>query len=109
MESSEDAIIGKNLDGTITSWNKAAERLFGYSAADVLGKPVSVLIPPESTDEMLAILERVRRGEQVHHFETVQVRKDGTRVDVSLSVSPVKDSQGRVVGAAKIARDITRQ
>jgi PAS domain S-box-containing protein len=109
VESSEDAIVSKTLGGVITSWNGAAERLFGYTAVEAVGRPVSLLAPPERPDEMPAILERVHRGERVEHYETVRVRKDGTRVHVSLSVSPVKDASGRIVGAAKIARDTSER
>ena len=107
MESSDDAIISKTLDGIITSWNPAAERLFGYRAEEILGRPISVLMPPERSDDMEAILGRIRRGEKVDHYETVRVSKDGRLIPVSLSVSPVKDGDGRIVGAAKIARDIS--
>jgi PAS domain S-box-containing protein len=107
VESSDDAIISKNLEGVITSWNPAAERLFGYRAEEIVGKPISVLMPVERHDDMEAILGRIRRGERVDHYETVRVSKEGRKIAVSLSVSPVKDSSGRIVGAAKIVRDIT--
>jgi PAS domain S-box-containing protein len=107
VESSDDAIIGKTLDGRIASWNRGAERLYGYSAAEIVGKPLSVLVPPEHPDELPAIMDRVRRGEHIDHFETVRVRKDGSRVEVSLTISPIRDAEGKVVGASKIARDIT--
>ena len=107
VESSDDAIISKTLTGIITSWNPAAERLFGYSAAEIIGRSISVLMPPERHDDMESILTRVRRGQRVDHFETVRVSKGGRRIPVSLSVSPVKDGSGRIVGAAKIARDIS--
>ena len=107
VESSDDAIISKDLSGIITSWNKSAERLFGYTAQEAVGKPVTLLIPPERFDEEPTILDRVRRGERIDHYETVRRRKDGTLLDVSLTVSPVTDSQGQIVGASKIARDIT--
>ena len=107
VESSDDAIISKTLEGRITSWNPAAERMFGYAAEEVLGKPISVLMPEERHDDMEAILGRIRRGERVHHYETVRVAKNGRKIPVSLSVSPVKDASGRIVGAAKIARDIS--
>ncbi len=107
VESSDDAIISKTLTGVITSWNPAAERLFGYTAAEVIGRPISMLMPPERHDDMESILHRVRRGERVDHFETVRISKAGRRIPVSLSVSPVKDDKGRIVGAAKIARDIS--
>jgi PAS domain S-box-containing protein len=107
VESSDDAIISKTLEGIITSWNPAAERLFGYRAEEILGRPISVLMPPERHDDMEAILGRIRQGEKVDHYETVRISKDGRHIDVSLSVSPVKDGAGRIVGAAKIARDIS--
>ncbi|HEX8355305.1 MAG TPA: PAS domain S-box protein, partial [Pyrinomonadaceae bacterium] len=107
VENSDDAIISKNLDGIILSWNPGAERLYGYTAAEAVGQPVTMLIPPDRPDEEPNILGRIRRGEPVEHYETVRVRKDGTLVDVSLTVSPVRDAEGRVVGASKIARDIT--
>jgi PAS domain S-box-containing protein len=107
VESSDDAIIGKTLDGMITSWNSGAERIFGYSAAEVVGQPISILVPPDRPDELPRILEAVRRGQRVEHFETERVRKDGRRIHISLTVSPTKDSAGRVIGASKIARDIT--
>ena len=107
VESSDDAIISKALDGTITSWNRAAERLFGYTADEIVGKPISVLMPAERYDDMESILGRIRRGERVDHYETVRVSKTGRKIAVSLSVSPVKDAHGRIVGAAKIARDIS--
>jgi PAS domain S-box-containing protein len=106
VDSSEDAIISKTLDGTITSWNPAAQRLYGWSAAEAVGRPIALLMPPDRPDELPAIMERLRRGERVEHFETVRLRKDGTRVDISVTVSPVRDAEGRVVGASAIARDI---
>ena len=107
VESSDDAIISKALDGTIQSWNPAAERLFGYTAEEMIGRPISVLMPEERHDDMESILGRIRRGERVDHYETVRVSKAGRKIDVSLSVSPVRDASGRIVGAAKIARDIS--
>ena len=107
IENSNDAIIAKDLSGMITSWNKAAERMFGYSSDEVLGKPVSMLAAPERLDEMPEILSKIRRGLGVEHYETRRRRKDGRVIDVSLTVSPVRDSRGRVIGASKIARDIT--
>ncbi|HTX36873.1 MAG TPA: ATP-binding protein [Bryobacteraceae bacterium] len=107
VESSDDAIVSKNLEGIIMSWNQGAERLFGYTAAEVVGKSINILIPPDHIEEEPGILARIRRGERVDHFETIRVRKDGSRLHVSLTISPVKDAQGRVVGASKIARDIT--
>jgi PAS domain S-box-containing protein len=109
IEHSDDAIVTKTLDGIITSWNPAAERIFGYSAEEVLGRPVTLLIPPDHIDEGPAILERLRRGERIDHYSTVRRRKDGALIDVSLSVSPIKDYSGRIIGASKIARDITAQ
>lgn len=107
VESSQDAIISKTLDGRIVSWNRAAERLYGYTPEEVIGQPVSILAPPERLDDMPRILDAIKRGERVEHFETERIRKDGTRLYVSLSVSPIKDSSGRIIGASKIARDIT--
>ncbi len=109
VESSDDAIISKDLNGIIATWNKAAERLFGYVADEMIGKSVTVLIPPERHDEEADILNRIRDGERVEHFETVRRRKDGTLVNISLTVSPVTDETGRIIGASKIARDITDQ
>jgi PAS domain S-box-containing protein len=109
VESSGDAIVSKNLDGIITSWNKGAERLFGYSATEAIGRHITLIIPSDRQDEEVLILARLRRGERVDHFETVRIRKDGATVDVSLTISPVRDNRGCVVGASKIARDITRQ
>ena len=109
VESSQDAIISKTLDAIITSWNQAAERLFGYTAAEAVGRPVTLIIPPERLDEEPAILERLRRGERVEHFETVRVAKDGRRLDISLTISPIRDLAGDIIGASKIARDITDQ
>ncbi len=107
IESSHDAIISKNLDGIIRSWNKAAERIFGYAAEEVIGLPVAILIPPDRQAEETDILRRIRRGERIDHFETVRRRKDGTLLDISLTISPVRNDKGEVVGASKIARDIT--
>jgi PAS domain S-box-containing protein len=109
VESSDDAIMTKTLDGTITSWNRGAERVFGYSAAEIIGKLILVLLPPERIDEESDILARIRRGESVEHFETVRIRKDGTRIDVSVTISPIRDGNGAIVGASKVARDITRR
>jgi len=107
--SSDDAIIGKSLDGTITAWNPGAEDLFGYSAPEALGKPIQMLLPPERSNEESEILARIGRGEHVKHFETVRVQKDGRRIDVSVTVSPIRDRTGAIVGASKIARDITER
>src|SRR6266849_4777 len=107
VESSDDAIIGKTLEGTITAWNRGAEKLFGYSSSEAVGKPIRILLPPERANEEPDILARIGRGESTEHFETVRVRKDGTYVDVSVTISPIKNSSGMIVGASKIARDIT--
>jgi PAS domain S-box-containing protein len=109
VESSGDAIVSKDLNGVIASWNQGAERLFGYTAEETIGKPVTLLIPPERHDEEQSILERIRRGESIEHFETVRRRKDGSLLDISLTVSPIRDTKGNIVGASKIARDITRR
>jgi PAS domain S-box-containing protein len=107
VESSDDAIISKDLDGIIRTWNPGAERLFGYTASEAIGQPVTILFPPGLEDEEPGILARIRRGERIHHYETVRRRKDGSLLDISLTVSPVRDGTGRIVGASKIARDIT--
>ncbi len=107
VESSDDAIIGKDLDGIIRSWNRGAERLYGYTADEVIGKPVSLLIPADHPDELPVIMERLKKGERIEHFETIRVRKDGSKVDVSLSISPIETDAGRIIGASSIARDIT--
>ena len=109
IESAEDAIISKTLDGIITSWNKGAERIFGYTADEIIGKPVLILIPEEHLDEEPAILARLRAGERIEHYETVRVRKDGTQIDISLTVSPIRGPKGEIVGASKIAREISEQ
>ena len=109
VESSNDAIVGKTLDGIITNWNQAAERLFGYSASEAVGKPITFIIPPTLYQEEKDIIGKLRQGIRIQHYETVRLRKDGTLIDVSLSISPVKDSAGKVIGAAKIARDISER
>src|ERR1700734_2330204 len=109
VASSDDAIISKNLDGFITSWNKSAERIFGYSPEEAIGQHIPLIIPPERHSEESEILARLRRGERVDHFHTVRRRKDGTLLQVSLTTSPVRDLSGRVIGASKVARDITAQ
>ena len=109
IESADDAIISKTLNGIITSWNKGAERIFGYTADEVIGKPVTILIPPDHEDEEPAILARLRAGERIEHYETIRVRKDGRLIDISLTVSPIRGPKGKIVGASKIARDITDQ
>ena len=107
VESSEDAIVSKDLNGVITSWNRAAERLFGYAADEVIGQSIRIIIPTERLAEEEVVLSAVRRGDRVDHFETQRRRKDGTLVPISLSVSPIRDEQGTVVGASKIARNIS--
>jgi PAS domain S-box-containing protein len=109
VESSDDAIITKTLDGIVTSWNPGAERVFGYSAAQAIGQPIQIVIPPDRAEEEPAILARLARGERVDHFETVRVRADGALIDVSVTISPLLDGSGRIVGASKIARDITER
>ena len=106
---SDDAIISKDLNGVIVSWNCGAQRVFGYTAEEMIGRPVNVLIPPERENEDLRILARIRRGERIDHYETVRLRKDGSLVDISLTVSPIRDSAGEVIGASKVARDITER
>ena len=107
VESSEDAILSKDLDGVILSWNDGAQRLFGYTAEEAVGRPVTLIIPLDRQNEEPAILEKIHRGERIHHFETVRRRKDGSLVDISLTISPIRNSRGEIVGASKIARDIT--
>jgi PAS domain S-box-containing protein len=107
VESTDDAIISKDLDGIIATWNKGAEKLFGYEAAEVIGLPITILFPPELQDEEAGILARIKRGERIEHYETVRQRKDGRRIPISLTVSPIQDSAGQIVGASKIARDIS--
>jgi PAS domain S-box-containing protein len=109
VESSHDAIVSKDLDGIISSWNKGAERLFGYAAEEAVGQNITLIIPPDRRDEERAIIERLTRGERVDHFETVRMRKDGSLLDVALTISPMKDAAGRIVGASKLARDITER
>ena len=109
VESSHDGIICETLDGVITNWNAGAERIFGYPASEVEGQPVSVLVPPEVANDALDIVERIKRGEQVDHIETVCLRRDGSYVDVSLTISPLKDTTGAIIGASTIARDITER
>ncbi|MBW1709759.1 MAG: PAS domain S-box protein [Deltaproteobacteria bacterium] len=109
VESSEDAIIGKTLDGIIQTWNKGAEMVYGYTPEEIIGKPISILVPPERLDELSQILTRINQGESVDRYETVRIRKDGTRVPVSLTISPIKDSGGKIVGTSTVARDITER
>jgi PAS domain S-box-containing protein len=109
IESSDDAIVSKSLDGIITSWNSGAERVFGYPAEEAIGQPITIIIPQDRQDEEREILTRIRRGERIDHFETIRQRKHGGLIVISLTVSPVKNAEGRIVGASKIARDITEQ
>ncbi len=109
VNSSDDAIVSKNLDGVVTSWNKSAERVFGYTAEEMVGRPISLLFPPDRQGEEPAILERIRRGERVDHFETIRIHKSGAKLEISVTISPVRDETGRIVGASKVARDITEQ
>ncbi|HXA45232.1 MAG TPA: PAS domain S-box protein, partial [Candidatus Angelobacter sp.] len=107
VESSNDAIIGKDLDGIITDWNQGAERLFGYTAKEIVGAPVARLIPADRQSEEALILERILRGEKVERFETLRLAKDGRAIQVSITTSPISNAEGRIIGAAKIIRDIT--
>jgi PAS domain S-box-containing protein len=109
VESSDDAIVGKNLDGIITAWNRAAERMFGFTASEAIGQSIRIIVPADRQDEETSILSRLRRGEKIDHFETVRCRKDGSCVSISLTVSPIRDEHDVVVGASKIARDITER
>ena len=109
VASSDDAIVSKTLDGLIVSWNAGARRIYGYTAEEVIGRPIALLCPPERADEVQCNLDRVRRGEHIEHFETTRIRKDGQRIDVSLRISPLKDSSGAVIGASAIARDVTER
>ena len=109
VESSDDAIVSKNLDGIITSWNKGAERIFGYTAEQAIGQPITIVIPADRQNEEREILTRIRRGERIDHFETVRQRRHGSLITVSLTVSPVKNAEGKIIGASKIARDITEE
>jgi PAS domain S-box-containing protein len=109
VESSDDAIISKDLNGIVTDWNQSAERIFGYKAAEIVGRPTTILIPAEFLNDENVILAKIRAGERVDHFQTVRVKKNGDRIDVSLTISPIRDQHGTIVGAAKIVRDITTQ
>jgi PAS domain S-box-containing protein len=109
VEASSDAIVSKNLDGVITTWNPGAMRLFGYMTEEIIGRPINTLIPQDRADEERSIIERVQRGERIDHYETVRKRKDGTLVPISLTVSPIRDGAGKIIGASKIARDITER
>src|SRR5258706_722642 len=107
VDSSDDAIVSKTLDGVITSWNGAAERLFGYSASEAIGQQIFLIIPDDRVAEENDVLARLRRGERLDHFETVRQAKDGRRIPISLTVSPIRDATGTIVGASKVAKDIT--
>ncbi len=109
VDSSHDAIVSKTLEGVITSWNRGAEEIFGYTAEEAVGKHITLIIPPERLAEEDYVLGKIRRGEKVDHFETIRVAKDGRRLNISLTISPVRDSRGRIIGASKIARDITER
>jgi PAS domain S-box-containing protein len=109
VQSSDDAIVSKNLDGIITSWNKGAEGVFGYTAEEAIGQPITIVIPQDRQDEERRILTRIRRGERIEHFETIRQHKHGNLIWVSLTISPVKNAEGKIVGASKTARDITEQ
>jgi len=109
VDSSDDAIVSKTLDGVITSWNAGAERLFGYTANEAVGQHISLLIPVERIDEEAVIIERIKQGERIEHFDTVRIRKDKRTFDISLTISPVRDSSGKIIGASKIGRDITQR
>ena len=109
VDGSDDAIVSKDLNGIIRSWNKAAEHIFGYSSAEVIGQPISILAAPDRLNEMPEVLAKLRRGEQIDHYETRRKRKDGKVIDISLTVSPIRTSSGRVIGASKIARDISER
>ena len=109
IDSSDDAIVSKDLNGVVTSWNRSAERIFGYTAAEMIGRPIAQLLPPDRLEEEIDILNRVRRGEVVDHFATIRQRKDGQLIDVSVTISPIRDKTGTIIGASKVARDITEQ
>ena len=109
VDSSDDAIVSKTLDGTITSWNAGAERLFGYTAGEAIGQHISLIIPIDRMDEEAVIIERISRGDRIEHFDTVRIRKDRTLFDISLTISPLRDGSGKIIGASKIARDITQR
>ncbi len=109
VENSDDAILSKTLDGSILSWNKGAEKIYGYTAKEIIGQPISILFPPDRSKEIMLIVEKIRKGEHIEHFETIRTKKDGTQLFVSLTISPIKDREGNIVGASTIARDITEQ
>ena len=109
IESSDDAIISKSAEGYITSWNKGAERLYGYTSEEIVGQPVSILMPPEKKDDFPYIMSRLHAGKRIEHYETERMTKDGRKLHVSLTVSPIRDSSGKIIGASKIARDISER
>jgi PAS domain S-box-containing protein len=109
VQSSHDAVVAKDLNGIITDWNQSAQRIFGFKPKEIIGKSILTLIPKERQSEEREILRKIRRGESIDHYETVRCRKDGRLIDVSLTISPIKDSEGKIVGVSKIARDITKQ
>src|SRR5262245_49348784 len=109
IESSDDAIITKSLEGIITSWNPAAEKIFGYTSEEAIGSPISIIVPPDRAAEEPEIPSQLRRGEKVDHLETTRIRKDGQAIEVSLTISPVRDAGGQIVGASTIARDLTER
>jgi PAS domain S-box-containing protein len=105
VDSSDDAIVSKTLEGVITSWNGGAERLFGYTAKEAIGQHISMIIPSDRRDEETSILARLSKGERIDHFDTIRLRKDGSKLQISLTISPVRDASGKIIGASKIARD----
>src|SRR5262249_49662134 len=109
VASADDAIISKTLDGTIQTWNEGAQKVFGYAPSEIIGKPIFTLIPPELHDEEHEILRKIRLGERVSHFDTIRVKKDRRHLHVSLTISPIRDRKGRIIGASKILRDITER
>jgi PAS domain S-box-containing protein len=109
VQSSDDAIVSKTLDGRILSWNAGASRIFGYTAEEVIGRPITIIIPPELHDEERRILNQVRGGHRIEHFDTIRIAKDGRRIPISLTVSPVRDSRGVIIGASKVARDVSER
>src|SRR5438105_2040355 len=109
VDSSDDAIVSKSLDGTITSWNRGAERVYGYTADEIVGQPISILLTKERQSEMVAILDRITRGEHIQHYETVRVTKSGTLIAVALTQSPIQDRTGKIIGSSAIAHDVTER